>query len=285
MAWERQEPHRHAGSGAQEANGEGRDQGRDRGRPASPAGSPRARPEHAGYVHRVNPREAPTGCLRTNPRSEARAHLRKLRLQCSEPEPKRVLRAEGALRCFSETARSKSRSRAPPAALRGRSPRGRRLGKSTPATSPERWGRSWASRLLLRGRCASLDPHPPDSALRPLRGPLARFSSGGRVKGLVRPADPQGRGHGPLTRPERPKPAGRVSGALFPRHPCPRREAPAGPPEALVRRAVQGAPPAGVPRGAQPLGPSAANKTLCRRQAFSALRASLFGFHGPQKGA
>ena len=42
---------------AQEANGEGRDQGRDRGRPASPAGSPRARPEHAGYVHRVNPRE------------------------------------------------------------------------------------------------------------------------------------------------------------------------------------------------------------------------------------
>ena len=27
LAWERQEPHRHAGSGAQKANGEGRDQG------------------------------------------------------------------------------------------------------------------------------------------------------------------------------------------------------------------------------------------------------------------
>ena len=61
--------------GAQEANGECWDQGRDRGRPASPAGSPRARPGHAGHVHRVNPREAPTGCLRSNPRSEARAHF------------------------------------------------------------------------------------------------------------------------------------------------------------------------------------------------------------------
>ena len=40
---ERQEPHRHAGSGAQEADGECWDQGRDRGRPARPAGSPGAR--------------------------------------------------------------------------------------------------------------------------------------------------------------------------------------------------------------------------------------------------
>ena len=44
--------------------------GRDRGRPASPAGSPRARPGHAGHVHRVNPREAPTGCLRSNPEAK-----------------------------------------------------------------------------------------------------------------------------------------------------------------------------------------------------------------------
>ena len=34
----------------------------------------------------VNPREAPTGCLRSNPRSEARAH-RKLRLSCSDLKP------------------------------------------------------------------------------------------------------------------------------------------------------------------------------------------------------
>lgn len=41
----------------------------------------------------------------------------------------------------------------------------------------------------------------------PLRGShcSARFRSGGRVKGLVRPAAPQGRGHGPLTRPQRPQ--------------------------------------------------------------------------------
>ena len=44
LAWERQEPHRHAGSGAQEANGEGRDQGRDRGRPASPQEAPERDP-------------------------------------------------------------------------------------------------------------------------------------------------------------------------------------------------------------------------------------------------
>ena len=256
MAWERQEPHRHAGSGAQEANGEGRDQGRDRGRPASPAGSPRARPEHAGYVHRVNPREAPTGCLRTNPRSEARAHLRKLRLQCSEPEPKRVLRAEGALRCFSETARSKSRSRAPPAALRGRSPRGRRLGgRAPPATSPERWGRSWASRPSCCAVAArALTPIHSDSAPKPPARASGAFFEWRAGQGVGAARTPQGRGHGPLTRPERPKPAGRVSGALFPGTPALGERPPAGPPEALVRRAVQGAPPAGVPRARSPLG-------------------------------
>ena len=220
MAWERQEPHRHAGSGAQEANGEGRDQGRDRGRPASPAGSPRARPEHAGYVHRVNPREAPTGCLRTNPRSEARAHLRKLRLQCSEPEPKRVLRAEGALRCFSETARSKSRSR------RLRRPSGAfATWQAAGGRAPQPPARSVGVVPGRQGCCCAvaaraLTPIHPTVPSAPAR-PLARFSSGGRVKGLVRPEDTRrGRGHGPLTRPERPKPAGRVSGRFFPGTPA-----------------------------------------------------------------
>ena len=189
------------------ANGEGRDQGRDRGRPASPAASPRARPGHAGHVRRLRPPEQHQGsdvyslhiaaqctfetakcafetakCARSKQRS---VHVRNSEVCTFET-------AKCALSCFSETARSKSRSRAPPAALRGRSPRGRRLGKSTPATSPERGGRSWASRP---SRCAvaarALTPiHSGSAPQAPARGPLARFSSEGRVKGLVRPAAP-----------------------------------------------------------------------------------------------
>ena len=142
MAWERQEPHRHAGSGAQKANGEGRDQGRDRGRPASPAASPRARPGHAGHVRRLRPPEQHQGsdvyslhiaaqctfetakCARSKQRS---AHVRnsevrtfetaKCALTTATQVRAQILpHAEGALSCFSETARSKSRSRAPPAA-------------------------------------------------------------------------------------------------------------------------------------------------------------------------
>ena len=173
MAWERQEPHRHAGSGAQKANGEGRDQGRDRGRPASPAASPRARPGHAGHVRRLRPPEQHQGsdvyslhiaaqctfetakCARSKQRSVhvrnsevctfetakcARSKQRSAHLRLATQVRAQILpHAEGALSCFSETARSKSRSRAPSGGpLRGRSPRGRRLGKSTPATSPER---------------------------------------------------------------------------------------------------------------------------------------------------
>ena len=220
---ERQEPHRHAGSGAQEANGEGRDQGRDRGRPASPAGSPRARPEHAGYVHRVNPREAPTGCLRTNPRSEARAHLRKLRLQCSEPEPKRVLRAEGALRCFSETARSKSRSRAPS----GGPPGAFATWQAAGGRAPQPPARSVGVVPGRQGCCCAvvaraLTPIHSDSAPPPpLRGPLARFSSGGRVKGLVRPAAPAGARTRPLDATGATQACRQgVGGALFPGTPA-----------------------------------------------------------------
>ena len=76
-------------------------------------------------------------------------------------------------------------------ALRGRSPRGRRLGKSTPATSPGVGSFLGVKAKPLRGRCASLDPHPlrqcPSS---PCAGLLWRVFSEGRVKGLVRPAAP-----------------------------------------------------------------------------------------------
>ena len=204
MAWERQEPHRHAGSGAQEANGEGRDQGRDRGRPASPAGSPRARPGHAGHVHRVNPREAPTGCLRSNPRSEARAHLRKLRLSCSDLKPGytkgppcaslgRFLcdLVQGRAAPETQTSEAKIKGKSASGGLRGRSPRGRRLGEEHPqpparsvGVVPGRQGQAAARSLR------DLDPHPSDSAPQAPARASGAFFSEGRVKGLVRPAAP-----------------------------------------------------------------------------------------------
>ena len=280
----RQEPHRHAGSGAQEANGEGRDQGRDRGRPASPAGSPRARPEHAGYVHRVNPREAPTGCLRTNPRSEARAHLPQTPFAVLNPEPKRVLRAEGALRCFSETARSKSRSRAPPAASGGVRHVAGGWGKSTPSHQPRALGSFLGVKAKpLRGRCASLDPHPlrqcPSS---PCAG-LWRVFSGGRVKGWCGPQPRRGEDTA-LTRPGDPSlPAG-CRGRSSPGTPAPRREAPAGSPEALIKACGAGGTPAGV-QGRAALGPSAANKNpLPKASIFCSSSFALRLFTAPRRG-
>ena len=152
--------------------------------------------------------------LLRNARSKQRsAHLR----LATQVRAQILPHAEGALRRFSETARSKSRSRAPPAALRGRSPRGRRLGKSTPATSPERGGRSWASRP---SRCAvaarALTPiHSGSAPPSPCAGLWRVFQAEGGSRGWCGPQPRRG-GHGPLTRPERPKPAGRVSGRSSP---------------------------------------------------------------------
>ena len=172
MAWERQEPHRHAGSGAQKANGEGRDQGRDRGRPASPAASPRARPGHAGHVRRLRPPEQHQGsdvyslhiaaqctfetaklhvrnsevrtfetakCARSKQRS---AHLR----LATQVRAQILPHAEGALSCFSETARSKSRSRALSGGPPGAFATWQAAGEKHPSHQPGAWGRSWASR-------------------------------------------------------------------------------------------------------------------------------------------
>ena len=137
--------------------------------------------------------------LLRNARSKQRsAHLR----LATQVRAQILPHAEGALRRFSETARSKSRSRAPPAALRGRSPRGRRLGEKHPqpparsvGVVPGRQGQAAA-----RSRqAASLDPHPlRQCPSKPLRGPLWRVFSEGRVKGLVRPAAPQGARTRPL---------------------------------------------------------------------------------------
>ena len=112
-------------------------------------------------MFRVNPREAPTGCLRSNPRSEARAHLRKLRLQCSKARAKASPSELRARLLFLETARSKSRSRSASGGPPGRSPRGRRLGEEHPSHQPGALGSFLGVKAKpLRGRCASLDPHP-----------------------------------------------------------------------------------------------------------------------------
>ena len=218
-------------------------------------------------------------------RSEARAHLRKLRLQCSNQSQSESFEQKARLG-VSPKQREARAVKSASGGLRGRSPRGRRLGEEHPSHQPGRWGRSWASRP---SRCAvaarALTPIHSDSAPQAPARASGAFSSGGRVKGLVRPAAPQGRGHGPLTRPERPKPAGRVSGALFPGTPAPRREAPAGSPEALIRRAVQGAPPAWGSKGrAAPWACTATKKPSAEGEHFLLFELRSSALHGPQKG-
>ena len=121
-------------------------------------------------------------------------------------------------------------------------------GKSTPATSPERWGRSWASRP---SRCAvaarALTPIPPTVPLKPLCGPVARFRVEGGSRGWCGPQPRRAR-----TRPldatgatqacRRPCRQG-VGGAL-PRHPCPSaRRPPAGSPEGAYKACGAGGTP------------------------------------------
>ena len=204
-----------------------------------------------------------------------------------KPEPKRVLRAEGALRCFSkqrEARADQERLRRPPGAFATWQAAG---GRAPPATSPERWGRSWASRP---SRCAvaarALTPIHSDSAPQAPARASGAFSSGGRVKGLVRPAAPQGRGHGPLTRPERPKPAGRVSGALFPRHPCPSAKAPAGSPEGAYKACGAGGTPCLGFQGARsPLGLAQRTKNpLPKASIFCSSSFALRLFTAPRRG-
>ena len=123
-------------------------------------------------------------CARSKQRS---AHLR----LATQVRAQILPHAEGALSCFSETARSKSRSRAPPAASGGV----RHVAggwEKHPSHQPGAWGSFLGVKAKpLRGRCASLDPHPlrqcPSS---PCAGLWRVFSSEGRVKGLVRPAAP-----------------------------------------------------------------------------------------------
>ena len=190
---ERQEPHRHAGSGAQKANGEGRDQGRDRGRPASPAASPRARPGHAGHVRRLRPPEQHQGsdvltthccamhvrnsevctfetakCARSKQRS---AHVRNSEVRTYDLLRKSVLRSFRMRKARLVVSPKPREARADQE--RFRRPSGafatwQAAGEKHPSHQPGAWGRSWASRPSCCAKCcASLDPIHSGSALRP----------------------------------------------------------------------------------------------------------------------
>ena len=173
---------------------------------------------------------------------------------------------------FLETARSKSRSRAPPAASGGVRHVAGGWGKSTPSHQPRALGSFLGVKAKpLRGRCASLDPHPlrqcPSS---PCAG-LWRVFEWRAGQGVGAARSPAGARTRPLDATGATQACRQGVGALFPRHPCPSAKAPAGSPEALVRRAVQGAPPAWGSKGrAAPLGlaqrtkkPSAEGEHFC----------------------
>ena len=69
--------------------------------------------------------------------------------------------------------------------LRGRHATRRRLGEEHPSHQPGVLGSFLGVKAAARSAARALTPIHPTVPLRPLRGPLARFSSGGRVKGLV----------------------------------------------------------------------------------------------------
>ena len=162
-------------------------------------------------------------------------------------------------------------------------------GEKHPSHQPGAWGSFLgvkAKPLRGRGKPRALTPIHSDSAPpSPCAGLWRVFRVKGGSRGWCGPQPPQGRGHGPLTRPERPKPAGRVSGALFPGTPAlgeRPRQAAGG---ACKACGAGGTPLPGFQGGAQPLGHSAANKKPLPKAGISCSSSFAFGFFKrPQKG-
>ena len=189
---------------------------------------------------------------------------------------------------FLETARSKSRSRAPPAASGGVRHVAGGWGKSTPSHQPGALGSFLGVKAKpLRGRCASLDPHPlrqcPSS---PCAG-LWRVFEWRAGQGVGAARSPPGARTRPLDATGATQACRQGVGGALPRHPCPSAKAPAGSPEGAYKSVrCRGHPlPWGSKGRAAPWACTANKKTLCRRRAFSALRASLFGSSRPPEGA
>ena len=217
-------------------------------------------------------------------RSEARAHLRKLRLQCSSQSQSQSLRAEGAL-VFLETARSKSRSRAPPAASGAFATWQAAGGRAPPATSPERWGRSWASRP---SRCAvaarALTPIHSDSAPQAPARASGAFSVKGGSRGWCGPQPRRGEDTA-LDATGATQACRQGVGGALPRHPCPSAK---GPGRVAGRRlwacGAGGTPCPGVQGARSPWACTANKKPSAEGEHFLLFELRSSALHGPQKG-
>ena len=187
---------------------------------------------------------------------------------------------------FLRNSAKQSRSRAPPAASGGVRHVAGGWGKSTPSHQPGALGSFLGVKAKpLRGRCASLDPHPSDSAPQAPARASGAFSSGGRVKGLVRPAAPQGARTRPLDATGATQACRQGVGGALPPAPLPLGEGPGRvSPEGAVWACGAGGTPAWGSKGRAALGPCTANKNPLPKASISALRASLFGSSRPPEG-
>ena len=159
-------------------------------------------------------------------------------------------------------------------------------GKAPPATSPERWGRSWASRP---SRCAvaarALTPIHSDSAPpSPVRACGAFFEwRAGQGVGAAR--SPAGARTRPLDATGATQACRQGVGGALPPAPLPLGEAPPGAPGGAVRRAVQGGTPCLGFKGRAALGPCAANKNpLPKASIFCSSSFALRLFTAPRRG-
>ena len=136
-----------------------------------------------------------------------------------------------------------------------------------------------------RWPAASLDPHPlRQRASKPLCGPLARFrAEGGSRGGAAR--SPAGARTRPLDATGATQPCRQGVGALFPGTPAPRRRPRQGRRRRFYRLPCRGHPPCRGSRGAQPLGPSAANKKpSAEGEHFCSSSFALRLFTAPRRG-
>ena len=125
-------------------------------------------------------------CARSKQRS---AHLR----LATQVRAQILPHAEGALSCFSETARSKSRSRAPSGGPPGAFATWQAAGEKHPSHQPGAWGRSWASRPSCCAVAArALTPIHSGSALRPCAGLWRVFRVKGGSRGWCGPQPRRG---------------------------------------------------------------------------------------------
>ena len=192
--------------------------------------------------------------------------MRKARLDVS-PKPR-------------EARADQERLRRPP----GRSPRGRRLGKSTPSHQPGALGSFLgvkAKPLRGRGKPRALTPIPPTVPLKPLRGPLARFSVKGGSRGWCGPQPRRGRTR-PLDATGATQACRQGVGGALPPAPLPLGEGPGRVAGRRYKACGAGGTPWGV-QGARSLGP-ANKKPSAEGEHFPALRASLLALQAAPKG-